>query len=61
MTENIPEFTDCQNCGSLVPDGGHVHEAHKREFDSVWKNWLTKPIWLCCICYAAVGGKCDER
>lgn len=56
----IPEYTECENCYAIVPDGGHVHEAKRKEFNSAMGNYYNTVTRLCCECIVVVGGQCDE-
>ena len=60
---DVPEYAVCENCGNIIPAGGDVHRAKKRRFESTWPGEVRSYhdfVWLCCTCFGAVGGACDE-
>lgn len=54
-------YTECENCADIIPMGGTIHSAQKREFNRTFGNFVDRVVHLCCICIKAVGGICDCR
>jgi hypothetical protein len=53
-------YAECDHCGNVVPQGGVLHTAQRREYNTTFGNYSEHIRHLCCSCYQIVGGTCDE-